>query len=125
MRVTRFASPTADFWHHAEAQLDDIHAEEAGCANLRLQVWGQRRAPEWDGVRGLKAPCTDAGPGGWGRSRQAAACPAMEARQKSVDMHRISLAIGVVLSLVAQGGCSARAADALVLNLPLACTLGE
>ena len=40
-------------------------------------------------------------------------------------MHRISLAFGIALSLVAQGGCTARAADALVLDLPLACTLGE
>src|SRR5262245_47282617 len=32
-----------------------VHADKARCANLRLQVWGQRRAPDWDGVRGLKA----------------------------------------------------------------------
>jgi Peptidase family M23 len=48
-----------------------------------------------------------------------------QARQKSIAVHRISLGIGIVLGLAAQGLGCARAADALVLDLPLACRLGE
>ena len=45
--------------------------------------------------------------------------------QKSVVMHRLKLAVALLLSLALDGLSRLRAADGLVLDLPLACTLGE
>jgi Peptidase family M23 len=44
---------------------------------------------------------------------------------KILVMHRVSLKLVMLLSLAASAPTAARAADAIVLDLPLACTVGE
>lgn len=101
-----------------------VQAEEVHLCLSRLQVWGQRLAPEWDGRPRPQGPCAGAPQCCGGRARRWPR-QTTEEGQKSGAMLRISLGVGMLLSLAAEALGSACAADGFRLDLPLACTLGE